>query len=163
MNGQPMFQSGFSITEAQRRELDAAIADYRDRLEPRPNNHRGLAVVLAKLLAAFPAPVQSDAPVEQRMDAYFEALHDVPAWAADEARKMVVGGRVTDLNPAWAPTPPQFARIARQVMRPDQIILADMERIAAAKTMQEIDQGERERVADGWQRVGMAMALPKTL
>lgn len=153
MNGQPMLPSGFSISEGQRRELDSAIAQYRARLAPASDNHRMTAVVLAKLLAAFPAPAQSDAPVEQRMDAYFEALHGIPAWAVDEARKAIIAGKVPDLSGVWAPTPPQLAKVARMAMERDQRVLVDLERIAAAKQFEDIDQRASRRIADGFDRL----------
>jgi hypothetical protein len=149
-NGQPMLPAGVSLTADQHRQIWAMIDQYRSRLEPQPGNHRLVAVVLAKLLAAFPAQGQSDVPAEQRMDAYFEALHGVPAWAADEARKAIITGSVPDLSGIWAPTPPQFAKVARAMLEGSRRTLAELERIAAAKAYEDIDQGVRERVSDGW-------------
>src|SRR3990167_4482687 len=136
VEGRPCLMTGFSISEAEKRRLRAMIAQLQARISPPPGNSRLLAVSLAKLFAAFPAQAQSDAPVEQRMEAYFEALHDVPAWAVEDARYAIVRGNV-DLNDTWAPTPPQLAKIARERMKSAQADLSDLILIEQAKPIDE--------------------------
>ena len=162
-NGQPILPAGLSISESQRRSIEADIVVFRAHLTPQPDNHRRTAIVLAKLLAAFPAQSQSDAPIEQRMEAYFEALHGVPAWAVDRARLDIIAGRADGLSGVWAPTPPQLAKIARSAMRRDQAILADLERVAAAKPYEDIDLAERKRVAAGFDKLRADLVMPKPI
>lgn len=141
-DGKAMMMSGCSITELDRRRLEALVEGTRRSLTPQPGERRGLAVVLAKLLAAFPAQSQSDAPASQRVDAYFEALADVPLQFADEARQDVVCGRAPEHSGAWAPTPPQFAAICRRMMEDERVKLRQVERLLTAKPYDEIDFSE---------------------
>lgn len=53
-----------------------------------------------------------------RVDAYFEALGDFPAWAVQDARLKINSGTVTDINKAFAPTPAQFADVVRNIFDP---------------------------------------------
>lgn len=82
------------------------------RLSCGAGNDKALAVELAKLLTAFPARGQDEISTELRMEAYFEALTGIPAWAVSEARTDVIRG-VAGLDPRFAPTPPQLADLAR--------------------------------------------------
>lgn len=151
-----MMMAGCSITELDRRRLDALVADTRRSLIPQPGDRRGLSVVLAKMLAAFPAQSASAAPAAQRVEAYFEALSDVPLQFVDEARQAVVKGRAPEHSGAWAPTPPQFAAICRRMMEDERANLRRVERLLAAKPYDEIDFSEN--VASGLDKLRMTIA-----
>ena len=86
---------------------------------------------LAKLFAAFPAQTQNDGATRLRMEAYFEAIGDLPAWAIAEARRRIIRGE-TLLDLRFAPSPPQLSVIARAVVTPYRMALADLERIQVA-------------------------------
>lgn len=86
---------------------------------------------LAKLFAAFPAQTQDDGATRLRMEAYFDALADVPAWAVGEARRQIVSGWTT-LDTRFAPTPPQLASLARMIVQPYRKALSDLELIQEA-------------------------------
>src|SRR3990167_7572094 len=158
VEGRPCLMTGFSISEAEKRRLRAMIAQLQARVSPPPGNSRLLAVSLAKLFAAFPAQAQSDAPVEQRMEAYFEALHGVPAWAVEEARYAIVRGEAVGLNDTWAPTPPQLAKIAKERMKTVQADLNDLILIEQAKPIDvAVSEAERERVNVGFDKLKMEL------
>lgn len=128
---------GYSLTVEEKMRLRDYLDRYREWVSPRYVDEPPVAVVLAKLLAAFPSQSQSESPAAQRIDAYFEALNGLPLWAIDEARKAVIGGRISDLDPRWAPTPPQFARIVEMIMAPHRSALAELARIAVATGLEE--------------------------
>jgi hypothetical protein len=111
-----------------------------------------IAVELAKMLAAFPAASQSDAPTKLRMQAFFEALGDAPLWAISDARQRVIGGQA-GLDQRFAPTPPQFAETVRAILKPYRDDLRDMEAIAGAANEQEPTAQERGRVTEGFQKL----------
>jgi hypothetical protein len=60
------------------------------------------------------------------MEAYCEALTDVPAWAVAEARVRILRGEVDGVSNKFAPTPPELVRIAKLVMRRHQSWLDDL-------------------------------------
>lgn len=109
-----------------------------------------VAVELAKLLAAFPAQEQSASPVALRMEAYFDALFGIPAWAVEQARLKVIRREVATLNPTFAPTPPEFGEIARNIVAPLRADLNRMEEIAQATANLEPTPEERERIVTGF-------------
>jgi len=145
--------SGCSITTEERRRLEATAQGIRLRLVPQPGERKMVAVVLAKLLAAFPAQSQSDAPAAQRIEAYFEALADVPMLVIDEARKQIITGKAPECSGTWAPTPPQVATVCRRLMADERRTLEKVERLLAAKPIDQIDEDERKRVAAGLDRL----------
>lgn len=152
-NGRPILMSGCSIAELERARITGLIARHKARLEPGHNDRKAIAVVLAKLLAAFPAQAQSEAPAAQRVDAYFEALHGIPAWAVDEARKCIITGMAAECAGSFAPTPPQLAAVCRRMLAQDTKIIADLERILAAASEHGPSDAERERVSSGFDRL----------
>lgn len=109
-------------------------------------NRKEVAVELAKLFAAFPAQEQSGGTLDLRMEAYFEALHGIPAWAVQEARLRVIRGEVSTLNPTFSPTPPEFAAAARRIMEPVRGDLARLQAIEAAAKDSDPSSEERGRV-----------------
>lgn len=154
----PMLMGGCSITDLERRRLEALVADTRRRLTPQPAERRSMAVILAKLLAAFPAQTQSDAPAAQRVEAYFEALSDVPLEFVDDARREVTAGRAPECGGTWAPTPPQFAAVCRRLMQAERMALARVERLLAAKPYAEVSSDERKRVSAGLDKLKADLA-----
>lgn len=146
INGKPTLMSGWSITAEERSRIAGLIRHHRARMTPEVGDRRQIAVTLAKLLAAFPAQSQSEGPTEQRVEAYFEALGAVPAWAAEEARKAVLRGQAPECSTAWAPTPAQFAGVCQRMLEHDRRIVGDLTRIEEAEQIDGPAPDERERV-----------------
>ncbi len=107
---------------------------------------------LAKLLACFPSQAQSDSPANLRMEGYFEALADVPVWAVAEARRRILRNEIS-FGHNFCPGPPELAGVVRIVLRPVRADLADLRRILAAATSQDVTVAERERVSTGWKKL----------
>ena len=130
--------------------LHSISAQLQARLKPGPDDAKALAVILAKLMAAFPTQAQSETATDQRVDAYFEALGGVPAWAVDKAAKAVLRGE-TEADGRFMPTPPQLAELAHGFVSPVAADLATVQRIMAARPLgAEPDAAERERVKEGF-------------
>jgi hypothetical protein len=153
VNGRPVMMVGCSITDPDRRRLEATAQGIRQRLTPQPGERQAMAVVLAKLLAAFPAQSQSDAPAAQRIEAYFEALSDVSMLILDAARKEIIAGKAPECSGTWAPTPPQVATVCRRLMSDERRTLEKIERLLTAEPIEEISMDERKRVAAGLDRL----------
>jgi len=99
------------------------------------------AVTLAKLTAAYPAKGQDQVSSDLRIEAYFEALDDLPAWAAEEARLAIVRGR-TDYGKPWGPGPTEFAELVKLVLAPMQRDLGDVEALLIAAPGDEVIVGK---------------------
>lgn len=153
VNGRPTMMSGCSITPAERSRIEGLARQHRERLAVGPDDRRAIVVILAKLLAAFPAQSQSDGPAEQRAEAYMEALAGIPAWVVEDARKAVIAGMAAECVGKWAPTPPQLAAVCRRLMKPHTDTIRDLERILAATGDVEPNERERERVAAGFDKL----------
>lgn len=146
--GRLVLRPGTAVSETDRQRISALASGYRDRLSPGRDNRRELAVVLARLLAAFPAPAAGETSTDLRIAAYLEAVETIPAWAVDAARGAIVRGE-TECDPRFAPTPPQLARIAREAMRPMAKEATELEGLARAVERLEPDEAERARVSAG--------------
>ena len=106
-NGRPVLPPGMTIPERERQRISVLATEYRDRLSPGRDNRKHLAVILAKLLAAFPAPTAGETSTDLRIAAYLEAVETIPAWAVDAARgAMRTGGA----GGASGPGRPPFSR-----------------------------------------------------
>jgi hypothetical protein len=144
--------AGVKATDEQKRRIQTHMLRLKSRLTS-TGERQAIAIELAKLFAAFPAQDQSDSPAELRMEAYFEGLHGIPAWAIAEARGRIVRGE-TVLDTRFAPTPPQLAVQARVLLEPLKADLAKLERIAlAAGSTAETTAEERARVTAGFDKL----------
>ncbi len=150
VNGRPTLMTGFSISQSERTRIEGMIKQRRDRVATGRDDRKAIIVTLGKLLAAFPTQAQSDGSAEQRVEAYLEALGGIPAWAVDEARKLIITGMAAECAGSWAPTPPQLVAVCRRILKPDMDIIRDLERVLDAADNTEPDKGERERVIDGF-------------
>jgi hypothetical protein len=161
IEGRPVLMSGHAVTEAQRAEISREIGRLRSHISPSSGDRREKAVVLAKLFAAFHAQLQSDVPADVRMAAYFEALRDAPTWAVEAARVAIIDGK-TALSPTFAPTPPELAGVVRLVMQPARKDLSDLEKIAAARSIEAArSDEERRRVEGGFERLRADLVTPR--
>ena len=147
-NGRPVLPSGMTISERERQRISVLATGYRDQLSPGRDNRKHLAVILAKLLAAFPAPQAGETSTDLRIAAYLEAVETIPAWAVDAARGAIVRGE-TECDTRFAPTPPQLARIARKAMAPMYETAVELDRIVQAVERLEPGEEERARVSAG--------------
>lgn len=162
VGGKPTLMSGVHPTAQQVRAVQDRLSGLRNLVASEPDRQQ-VAVELAKLLAAFPAQDQSDAPAELRMAAYFEALEGVPAWAAGEARGKVMRGEA-GIDMRFAPTPPQFAATAKNILEPLRRDLAKLEQVATAIEADRDNPSEAEqaRVAEGFAALKADMRPSRT-
>jgi hypothetical protein len=118
-------------------------------LSANPAHERGKAVELAKLFAAFPAAREGEMSVKLRVESYAEALAGLPLWAVTEARRDVTGGKFGDGK--WCPSSGEFAKLAREKMKPVEGQLALVHRVSnATADGYEPTAEERARVSEGW-------------
>jgi hypothetical protein len=134
-------------TDSERQQIPALLSSLKQRLSAAPGDRQLIAAELAKLLAAFPAQAQSDAPASLRIEAYFEAVGDAPAWAVQQARLRIIRGEVGSLDTRFAPNPPQLAAVVRDLLSSLRNDLADLERLSAAVVEHVPTPEERARVA----------------
>lgn len=87
-----------------------------------------------------------------RSDAYLEALENIPAWAVERAVGRFIRGEA-GVDARFAPTPPQVAQESRRAMEPAREDLMKLERLRTAVADREASAEERERVADGFDRL----------
>lgn len=96
-------------------DRSAALASEIDRLDAllRPADQRQLADRLRVLFAALPSQDREGAE-DLRVRAYLLALDGMPIAVVDEVLSDVLRGRIADVSPVFAPTPPQLARLCKQ-------------------------------------------------
>ena len=140
---------GIIPSPTDKRNLTATIERLRARLSPSPGDRVQTAGHLAMMLAAFPAQAQSEGPSSLRADAYFEALDGIPSWATGQAGQLVIRGQA-GLDGRFAPTPPQFAMVARREMQAMRNDLAQLDRIAEAVANMAPAIEEKARVVEGF-------------
>lgn len=94
------------------------------------------------------------------MEAYFEALDGIPAWAVSDARLAALRGD-GGCDPRFAPTPTQLALIARQKLQRVRDEISILTRLRdAAEGYQEPPSDEVDRVSKGFAEL-KAMLAPK--
>ena len=147
ITGKPTLMSGMEPTDSERQQIPVLASNLKRRLTAAPGDRALIAVELAKLLAAFPAQAQSDAPASLRIEAYFEAIGDAPAWAVQQARLRIIRGEVGSLDTRFAPGPAQVAVVLRDLLSSLRNDLIDLERLSAAVVEHVPTPEERARVA----------------
>lgn len=146
-NGKPILMGNRSLTDAERRTIRGHISTLRSRLSSSADDDRAKAVELAKLVSAFPQQGQDQISADLRVETYFEALDGLPAWAVARARQEIIGGR-TPFGRPWGPGPIEFADLVREMVKPAQDDLRDLETIdQTGPAEREPTDEERERVA----------------
>ena len=83
-----------------------------------PTPWKSKAAAVTSLLLAFPAQAMSEAAAQIRAKAFEDALADLPGWSVERARLKWLRGEVGDMNPAFAPSPPQLRALALEAMQP---------------------------------------------
>lgn len=150
--GKPVLMTGFTITEAERRQIDQAISTLDRRLSADENDGPMIGVELARMLAAFPAQEQGFSAA-MRIEGYQRVLSAMPLWVVAEACDRVVNGLEHGLDKRFAPSPPQMAEIARNALRPLREDLATLRMIAMADLPDAENETDRERVSAGFERL----------
>lgn len=161
INGLPTLMQGFEITPAEHQHLEKETLIFRQKITAGTYDRLEIGAELARLMAAFPAQAQSDAPASLRVEAYLDAIGNAPAWAVKEARLRFVRGEVRDVNLNFAPTPPVFAGIVRDVLTPFRKDLADLEALVRIGVTSEPSPEERQRVSEGFDRLKAEMPAGK--
>jgi len=142
----PTVPASKALTTDQIQQVKQAAGYLRLSLAERPTLEE-VAGEVFRLLAPFPLRNgEAEVTLEFRAEAYIEALKDIPLWAIAQARSKVMRGEA-GIDPKFAPTPPQAAEIARDQMRESRKALHDLERVARAEVVPEIDPATRARMA----------------
>lgn len=102
---------------------------------------------LDSLVSSFPRQ-DPGMGVQAIVASYREALFDAPAWAVHAARQKFVRGGVPGLSQTFAPSPPEFAGIVREILRPFRQDLADLVALAAIEPTR--DPETKERITEGF-------------
>lgn len=111
-------ESRREMTPAERQEIEALFASVKDML--RGARMSETLALVGKLLLSFPAQDLSVAAATYRSEGYLTAVSEYPAWAIAKAcdawlrREHPEGNE----NYAFAPSPPQLARLCRIATRP---------------------------------------------
>jgi len=108
--GRPLFRAGRGLSPAERGELRADLAELRAILVPA--GRAEIAAALDPILTEMPAGDGGDAAEDVRVGTYAAALVGLPAFAIAEAVLAFLRDE-SGLNPRFAPTPPELARLAR--------------------------------------------------
>lgn len=150
VSGRPILMAGFTMTPMLSRQIQARLLTFRQQITGGPQDRQAIGIELAKLLAAFPTQDQGDTPAGMKIAAYSDALGGAPEWAVREARLKVVRGDVAGINKNFAPTPPVFADVVKEILRPYRSDLADLEALSKVEPTFDPSPEERARVADGF-------------
>lgn len=109
---------GMSLTSNQRRELEGEAGKIEAALTG-TGGDEARAVLLSKLLMAYPSSGTSERMVEARVDAYRDALCDIPPWAIQQAIKKWHRGEAGEgHNYSFAPAPAVLRNACERVVAP---------------------------------------------
>lgn len=89
--------------------MAAAIAAMTARLKPGPKHRETVAIMVTRLLAAFPSERLDDVTAKARAEAFWQALSDKPGWAIEDTVVAIVRGEEPGMSRSYAPTPPALA------------------------------------------------------
>lgn len=114
----PKIPADLVLSEPQKALVERHLADVEAMC--RPSQRKVVERQLAGLLLTAPTRSESEALAELRLETYWIALDDIPAWAVAAAVRMWLrrensaGGE----NYAFAPAPPQLRRLAEIALIP---------------------------------------------
>lgn len=119
------------------RELQPHRSPETSRQRPASAKASTTAEVLSRLLSPFPERDGDDEGKLDRFRAYMIAVEDFPGEVLVEAERRILKGEAGEIDPRFAPTPPQLARLCRALVaerrasapRPDPV--ASLEKFAA--------------------------------
>jgi hypothetical protein len=115
-------------------------------------NERGdILIQIAAVLDAFPAAASDAAPTKIRVLAYIEGIGDKPLWAVKEARRRVIAGECSGINLAFAPSPPQFVGVVRDVMAPRLDDLRTLDKLLLVDDTAEPGSEGHSRIVEGFE------------
>lgn len=118
--------------EAQRsrREMESALAFSG------PDQDRARAVLLTRMLMAYPSAAASEQMMDARGSAYRDALDDVPAWAIAEAIRRWNRGECGQMNYNFAPAPAVLRDAALNILEPWRSALRHIDTALSAVTFE---------------------------
>jgi hypothetical protein len=145
-----------ALSQARRGELEANASDYEAWL--RPASPDEIRMDLLTLLASFPRRPDDEDSRDVRLGIYSAALADCPKWAVHRAVRAYITGVAGDRK--WAPLPPQLAGECARYTTPYSTALNRITRALAAKVLAGPDDGERERVKYGFQKLKAELSGP---
>lgn len=119
-SGKAILPYGKGLTPNRREEARNLISSLSTILRGHPNEERARRNEMAKLVVAFSPGMMTEGVAELRMDAYLEAVEDLPVWAIKAARKAILAGEagIPQDKLAWLPSPPQIVAAAKRAMEP---------------------------------------------
>lgn len=147
VGGRPALMGGMTISAKGQQALRENAAKLKARLSAGPADQEAIAAELALLLMAFPRQ-DPGIGVQVVARAYREALFDAPAWAVHVARLRIIRGEIPNISQAFAPSPPAFASVVRDVLRPLREDLGDLEALASIDAAD--DPATKARVSEGF-------------
>lgn len=111
----PKLPANMALSEAQRFYCQRCLTSLKSHFEPATEHE--IAVVVAKLQAAFPAADVASSVAEVGGEAYLIALEGVPLWALEEAYRRVLRGEAA-VNRQFMPKPPELRFLVNEISRP---------------------------------------------
>ena len=160
-NGRPILMGGVTISKKQHEAIKSRQLTLRKAITADASDRPATGAEIARLLAAFPA-TDAGMSTALRVEAYSDALGTAPAWAVYEARLKVVRGETKGLDQRFMPTPPQFANLVREILRPWQAELADLTCLVSIDPEIDPTFGERARINAGFEKLKFDLAASQT-
>lgn len=136
----------------------AAVSSLTSLLSAPPASEDDVAAEVYRLFAGFPSRAgEAETSVELRAEAYMDGLEGVPLWAIRDARKRVMRGEVKG-SVTFAPSPPEFAQVARWVVAKTTSLHRTLVALLGAEIeAPEPDDAERARMADRMARLQQSL------
>lgn len=144
-----------AASPSERALLEARVAEL-DRADlPAPPNV--LAKIITGLLSAFPTATGDVDDARLVVQTYLMALDGLPHYAVREAAMRYLSGRVERRDHAYAPKPPELARLARQIATPFRAERYQIGRILAAEIEERPDEAARRAAVERWEKIKAGM------
>lgn len=151
-------ESRREMTVPERAEIERLCEQSEAALKPASRGE--ILARAARLLLSFPAQDLSEAAAKFRSEGYLTALSEYPAWAIGQACEAWLRREEPEGNEnyAFAPSPPQLARLCRIMTQPARSRLAELQAIRQARpgVVEEMTDEELRRRREKAQR---ALAL----
>lgn len=129
-------QSEIDQVQEQLRDLLTLVDKYCDEHEEGEKQ-----AMLIKLFLAKPSSHMTEIGAASRAESYMMALEDIPAWAISDAIRKWHRGEVSGVSEddlKWTPDSAVLRRISMDVLSPYRDRITEIERVLAAKPLQEV-------------------------
>lgn len=129
-------QSESSLVENQLKDLRTLVSGYGDVFEDEQKQ-----TMLTKMFLAKPSGPMTEIGAASRAESYMQALDDIPAWAVEDAIKRWHRGGISGVSAddfKWAPDSAVLRKLAIDALMPYRENIWEIERILAAKSLDEV-------------------------